>query len=311
MPGRMGFPGGGMPLFLANRDWATWKGPFGPYHGRNRKDPDPVRRRPLRRPRPARRAARPPRNPARRRRHATCSTSAAIPTKPSWCTSTPKVDKSGNNFRHDSRCRGHDDLATLTLPVLPLGTGVLLPEMFVTIALETAEAQAAADAAGDDGQVLVVPRVGTAYAPVGTVAQIEESGDLPNGMRAIVVRGLYRAASASACPAAAPRCGCRPTRAERNQHRHRPRPRTGARVQGGGVEHPRGPRHGRAHRRGARHHRTERGRRPRRLLARPVGRAEGRGARGARRRGAARARRRVGEGDPRRAVACASRSAAT
>jgi ATP-dependent Lon protease len=85
------------------------------------------------------------------------------------------------------------DLATLTLPVLPLGTGVLLPEMLVTIALETSEAQAAADAAGDDGQVLVVPRVGNAYAPVGTVARIEESGDLPNGKRAIIVRGLYRA----------------------------------------------------------------------------------------------------------------------
>jgi ATP-dependent Lon protease len=84
-------------------------------------------------------------------------------------------------------------MTTLTLPVLPLGTGVLLPEMFVTIALETAEAKAAAEAAGDDGQVLVVPRVGTTYAPVGTVAHIEESGDLPNGRRAIVVKGLYRA----------------------------------------------------------------------------------------------------------------------
>ncbi len=85
------------------------------------------------------------------------------------------------------------DLAALTLPVLPLGTGVLLPNMFVTIALETSEAQAAADAVGDDGQLLVVPKVGSAYAPVGTVAHIEDSGDLPNGKRAIVVRGLYRA----------------------------------------------------------------------------------------------------------------------
>ena len=84
-------------------------------------------------------------------------------------------------------------MTTLTLPVLPLGTGVLLPEMFVTIALETDEAKSAAEAAGDDGHVLVVPRVGNAYASVGTVAHIEESGDLPNGRRAIVVRGLYRA----------------------------------------------------------------------------------------------------------------------
>ncbi|HVV38525.1 MAG TPA: endopeptidase La [Acidimicrobiales bacterium] len=84
-------------------------------------------------------------------------------------------------------------MTTLTLPVLPLGTGVLLPEMMVTIALETGEAKAAAEAAGDDGQVLVVPRVGTTYATIGTVAHIEESGDLPNGRRAIIVRGLYRA----------------------------------------------------------------------------------------------------------------------
>jgi ATP-dependent Lon protease len=59
--------------------------------------------------------------------------------------------------------------------------------------LETPEAIAAADAAGEDGQLLVVPRVGTAYAPVGTVAHIDDSGDLPNGKRAIIVRGLYRA----------------------------------------------------------------------------------------------------------------------
>src|SRR5689334_11532610 len=84
-------------------------------------------------------------------------------------------------------------MTSLTLPVLPLGTGVLLPEMFVTIALETAEAKAAADAAGEDGTVLVVPRVGNAYATIGTVAHIEERGDLPNGREAIVVRGLYRA----------------------------------------------------------------------------------------------------------------------
>ncbi|MBA2609687.1 MAG: endopeptidase La, partial [Actinobacteria bacterium] len=37
------------------------------------------------------------------------------------------------------------------------------------------------------------PRVGSAYAPVGTVAHIDDSGDLPNGKRAIIVRGLYRA----------------------------------------------------------------------------------------------------------------------
>src|SRR2546423_4412171 len=87
------------------------------------------------------------------------------------------------------------DLSTLNLPVLPLGTGVLLPQMVVTLALETPEAAAAVDAANDgDGQLLVVPRLGNQYASVGTIAQIDESGELRNGMRAIVVRGLQRAA---------------------------------------------------------------------------------------------------------------------
>jgi ATP-dependent Lon protease len=106
------------------------------------------------------------------------------------------------------------DLAALTLPVLPLGTGVLLPNMFVTIALETSEAQAAADAVGDDGQLLVVPRVGTAYAPIGTVAHIEDSGELPNGKRALVVRGLYRAEIGVGVPGSGLALWVQATRAE-------------------------------------------------------------------------------------------------
>ena len=141
------------------------------------------------------------------------------------------------------------DLQTLTLPVLPLGTGVLLPEMFVTVALETTEAAAAVDAAGDDGQVLVVPKVGSAYAPIGTVAKIEEAGELPNGRKAIVVRGLYRAAIGVGVPGSGTALWVQATRARRNQRRHRPRPRTGARVQGRRVQHPRIAGHGRAHRR--------------------------------------------------------------
>ena len=106
------------------------------------------------------------------------------------------------------------NLSLLTLPVLPLGTGVLLPEMVVTIALETPEAQAAADAAGHDGQVLVVPRRGTAYAPVGTVAHIEESGELPNGKHAIIVRGLYRAQIGVGVPGSGTALWVQATRAE-------------------------------------------------------------------------------------------------
>ena len=81
----------------------------------------------------------------------------------------------------------------LTLPLLPLSSGVVLPQMVVTLALETDEAKAAADAIGDDGQLLLVPRVDGRYARVGTIARVESAGELPNGVRALVLRGVQRA----------------------------------------------------------------------------------------------------------------------
>lgn len=85
-------------------------------------------------------------------------------------------------------------LTTLTLPVLPLTTGVVLPQMVVTVALETDEARAAADAAmSGPGQLLLVPRIQGRYASVGAVATIETSGELPNGGRALVLRATGRA----------------------------------------------------------------------------------------------------------------------
>src|SRR6187455_2739851 len=67
------------------------------------------------------------------------------------------------------------DLSTVTLPVLPLTTGVVLPGMVLTVALETTEAQVAAKAAGDDGHLLLVPRVEGRYASVGVIARIEST----------------------------------------------------------------------------------------------------------------------------------------
>src|SRR5262245_14040945 len=90
---------------------------------------------------------------------------------------------------------------TLTLPVLPLSTGVVLPSMVVTIALETDEARAAADAAeAADGRLLLVPRIDGRYAAAGTVVQIEDSGQLLNGLQALVVRGLQRATIGAGVP---------------------------------------------------------------------------------------------------------------
>ncbi|HZD00842.1 MAG TPA: endopeptidase La [Actinomycetes bacterium] len=86
------------------------------------------------------------------------------------------------------------DLSIQTLPLLPLTSGVVLPSMVVTATLETAESRAAASAARDAGQLLVlVPKVGERYARVGTVAKIENTGELPGGQMAVVVRGLSRA----------------------------------------------------------------------------------------------------------------------
>ncbi len=87
------------------------------------------------------------------------------------------------------------DLDTLTLPVLPLTNDVVLPHMVVTLALETDEARAAADAAAQaDDTLLLVPRQADGrYARVGTIARIENRGNLPGGMPALVIRATTRA----------------------------------------------------------------------------------------------------------------------
>jgi ATP-dependent Lon protease len=88
-----------------------------------------------------------------------------------------------------------DDLQTLSLPLLPLNSGVVLPGMVVTMAVESSEADAALNAAkAGDGRLILVPRLDSGrYANVGTIATIENAGELPSGLRAVVVRGLQRA----------------------------------------------------------------------------------------------------------------------
>jgi ATP-dependent Lon protease len=86
------------------------------------------------------------------------------------------------------------ELSTQTYPLLPLTSGVVLPGMVVTATLETPESRSASSAAGDTGgHLLLVPKVDGRYATVGTVAKIENAGELPNGQLAVVVRGLHRA----------------------------------------------------------------------------------------------------------------------
>ncbi|HEY6698573.1 MAG TPA: endopeptidase La [Acidimicrobiales bacterium] len=87
------------------------------------------------------------------------------------------------------------DLDTLTLPVLPLTNDVVLPHMVVTLALETDEARSAADAAAraNDTLLLVPRQTDGRYARVGTIARIENRGNLPGGMPALVIRATTRA----------------------------------------------------------------------------------------------------------------------
>jgi ATP-dependent Lon protease len=94
----------------------------------------------------------------------------------------------------------------LTLPLLPLPNGVVLPQMVVTLAIESAEARdAAMGALTADRRVLLVPRVGSGYARIGTIARVENEGELPGGGRALVLRGLSRAVVGS--PAQSDRIG--------------------------------------------------------------------------------------------------------
>ena len=88
-----------------------------------------------------------------------------------------------------------------TLPLLPLTSGVVLPGMVFTMALETDEARAAADAAGSvGGELVLVPHVDGKYASVGVVSKILEMGELPGGPMAMVVSGTRRVALGTAVP---------------------------------------------------------------------------------------------------------------
>ena len=87
---------------------------------------------------------------------------------------------------------------TLTLPVLPLDDDVVLPTMVVPLDASDPEVRAsiAAATAAAEGdarpQLLLVPRIGGKYAPVGTLAVVEQEGRLPDGKPGVVLRGTAR-----------------------------------------------------------------------------------------------------------------------
>jgi ATP-dependent Lon protease len=99
-------------------------------------------------------------------------------------------------------CQGSDLMSEiLSLPVLPLDDTVVLPTMVVPVEINDAEVRAAIEAArvsasGKPGdakpQLLLVPRIGGKYASVGTLGVVEQTGRLPSGEPAAVIRGLSR-----------------------------------------------------------------------------------------------------------------------
>ncbi|HZJ25484.1 MAG TPA: endopeptidase La [Acidimicrobiia bacterium] len=115
----------------------------------------------------------------------TGSSTAEVPTAEDPTAEDPTAGNSGS---------ATTGLGGIALPVLPLSTGVVLPNTVATLTLDTDEARAAVAAATEgDGRLLLVPRIDGRFARVGTVAKVEESGELPNGAQAAILRGEHRA----------------------------------------------------------------------------------------------------------------------
>ncbi len=93
------------------------------------------------------------------------------------------------------------DVVSENLPLLPLTSGVLLPGMVFTMALESEEASAAVAAAESaGGRLVIVPFIDGRYATVGVVAEVLERGELPGGLAAVAIRGEERARLGTAVP---------------------------------------------------------------------------------------------------------------
>src|SRR5437588_11152865 len=74
------------------------------------------------------------------------------------------------------------------LLLVPLDDAVVFPGMSVTLAVD----------AGDEDQVLLVPRHEGDFAAVGTVAEVADRVRLPGGARAVALNGLHRGVAGAA-----------------------------------------------------------------------------------------------------------------
>ncbi len=70
----------------------------------------------------------------------------------------------------------------------------MLPGAVVTLALDSDDGRRAAiQARQGDGRVLLVPQLENRYAKVGTIAHVENMGELPDGTVAAILRTVQRA----------------------------------------------------------------------------------------------------------------------
>ena len=84
------------------------------------------------------------------------------------------------------------ELTTTTLPVLPLNSGVVFPQMVVTVGIESDRAvHAIAAAENTGGKLLLVPQIDGEYASVGTIAEIQEMVD--GTAKTALIAGVSRA----------------------------------------------------------------------------------------------------------------------
>src|ERR1700733_1712388 len=89
----------------------------------------------------------------------------------------------------------------VTLPLLPLTSGGVLPGVVFTMALEAEEARAAVDSARSaGGRLLLVPHIEGRFAAVGVIAEVMEEGELPGGLAAVDIRGDRRAVIGTGIP---------------------------------------------------------------------------------------------------------------
>ncbi|MGY6499858.1 MAG: endopeptidase La [Acidimicrobiales bacterium] len=79
-----------------------------------------------------------------------------------------------------------------TLPLLPLPSGVVFPEMVVTVAADSDQARRVLAPRQVGDELVAVPQRDGVYGTIGVVVRVEQRGQLPGGVDGAVLRALRR-----------------------------------------------------------------------------------------------------------------------